>query len=213
MRKEEERARRELIKQEYLRRKQRQVLEEQGLGGPKAKPRKPRPKSVHREEPQSDSGTKCSSTRKLAPWCGRWPWSPSPGETLRCGVVWAASGPWVFLLPERERGRDEPVAYESAACLRQRITSAGPSRPPACPWPLRRRLSPRAFIQGARRPSGKGPVHLGGAPSRPSGKGPVGEVVLGLAVGRLHTSAPGDAQMPGAPSTSSLPSPPPPILP
>ncbi|XP_011368294.1 calmodulin-regulated spectrin-associated protein 1 [Pteropus vampyrus] len=62
VRKEEERARRELIKQEYLRRKQRQVLEEQGLGGPKAKPRKPRPKSVHREEPQSDSGTKCSST-------------------------------------------------------------------------------------------------------------------------------------------------------
>ncbi|XP_059514650.1 calmodulin-regulated spectrin-associated protein 1 isoform X4 [Myotis daubentonii] len=62
IRKEEEKARRELIKQEYLRRKQQQILEEQGLGTQKAKPRKPRPKSVHREEPRGDSGTKCSST-------------------------------------------------------------------------------------------------------------------------------------------------------
>uniref|UniRef100_A0A673UMA4 Calmodulin regulated spectrin associated protein 1 n=1 Tax=Suricata suricatta TaxID=37032 RepID=A0A673UMA4_SURSU len=62
IRKEEEKARRELIKQEYLRRKQQQILEEQGLGKPKAKARKPRPKSVHREESCSDSGTKCSST-------------------------------------------------------------------------------------------------------------------------------------------------------
>ncbi|KAM8802462.1 calmodulin-regulated spectrin-associated protein 1 isoform 2-T2 [Rhynchonycteris naso] len=62
IRKEEEKARRELIKQEYLRRKQQQILEEQGLGGSKSKPRKPRPKSVHREEPRSDSGTKGSST-------------------------------------------------------------------------------------------------------------------------------------------------------
>ncbi|XP_039075565.1 calmodulin-regulated spectrin-associated protein 1 isoform X2 [Hyaena hyaena] len=62
IRKEEEKARRELIKQEYLRRKQQQILEEQGLGKPKAKPRKPRPKSVHREESGSDSGTKCAST-------------------------------------------------------------------------------------------------------------------------------------------------------
>ncbi|XP_047554745.1 calmodulin-regulated spectrin-associated protein 1 isoform X1 [Lutra lutra] len=62
VRKEEEKARRELIKQEYLRRKQQQVLEEQGLGKPKAKPKKPRPKSVHREESGSDAGTKCSST-------------------------------------------------------------------------------------------------------------------------------------------------------
>nr|XP_020744035.1 calmodulin-regulated spectrin-associated protein 1 isoform X5 [Odocoileus virginianus texanus] len=54
IRKEEEKARRELIKQEYLRRKQQQILEEQGLGKPKARPRKPRPKSVHREEPGSD---------------------------------------------------------------------------------------------------------------------------------------------------------------
>lgn len=66
IRKEEEKARRELIKQEYLRRKQQQILEEQGLGSQKAKPRKPRPKSVHREEPRGDSGTKCSSTRKPA---------------------------------------------------------------------------------------------------------------------------------------------------
>lgn len=64
IRKEEEKARRELIKQEYLRRKQQQILEEQGLGKPKSKPKKPRPKSVHREESYSDSGTKCSSTRK-----------------------------------------------------------------------------------------------------------------------------------------------------
>ncbi|XP_040320313.1 calmodulin-regulated spectrin-associated protein 1 isoform X1 [Herpailurus yagouaroundi] len=62
IRKEEEKARRELIKQEYLRRKQQQILEEQGLGKPKAKSRKSRPKSVHREESCSDSGTKCSST-------------------------------------------------------------------------------------------------------------------------------------------------------
>ncbi|XP_074066775.1 calmodulin-regulated spectrin-associated protein 1 isoform X2 [Macrotis lagotis] len=62
IRKEEEKARRELIKQEYLRRKQQQILEEQGLGKPKSKAKKPRPKSVHREESYSDSGTKCSST-------------------------------------------------------------------------------------------------------------------------------------------------------
>ncbi|XP_048368592.1 calmodulin-regulated spectrin-associated protein 1 isoform X2 [Sphaerodactylus townsendi] len=62
IRKEEEKARRELIKQEYLRRKQQQILEEQGLGKPKSKPKKARPKSVHREESYSDSGTKCSST-------------------------------------------------------------------------------------------------------------------------------------------------------
>uniref|UniRef100_A0A2K6GN59 Calmodulin regulated spectrin associated protein 1 n=2 Tax=Propithecus coquereli TaxID=379532 RepID=A0A2K6GN59_PROCO len=62
IRKEEEKARRELIKQEYLRRKQQQILEEQGLGKPKSKAKKPRPKSVHREESCSDSGTKCSST-------------------------------------------------------------------------------------------------------------------------------------------------------
>lgn len=64
MRKEEEKARRELIKQEYLRRKQQQILEEQGLGKPKTKAKRPRPKSVHREESCSDSGTKCSSTRE-----------------------------------------------------------------------------------------------------------------------------------------------------
>uniref|UniRef100_A0A8C7BCU5 Calmodulin regulated spectrin associated protein 1 n=1 Tax=Neovison vison TaxID=452646 RepID=A0A8C7BCU5_NEOVI len=62
VRKEEEKARRELIKQEYLRRKQQQILEEQGLGKPKAKPKKPRPKSVHREESCSEAATKCSST-------------------------------------------------------------------------------------------------------------------------------------------------------
>ncbi|XP_072287980.1 calmodulin-regulated spectrin-associated protein 1 isoform X2 [Pyxicephalus adspersus] len=64
IRKDEEKARRELIKQEYLRRKQQQILEEQGIGRPKPKPKakKSRPKSVHREESNSDSGTKYSST-------------------------------------------------------------------------------------------------------------------------------------------------------
>ncbi|XP_040818788.1 calmodulin-regulated spectrin-associated protein 1 isoform X5 [Ochotona curzoniae] len=66
VRKEEEKARRELIKQEYLRRKQQQILEEQGLGKPKTKAKRPRPKSVHREESCSDSGTKCSSTHNLS---------------------------------------------------------------------------------------------------------------------------------------------------
>ncbi|XP_055255497.1 calmodulin-regulated spectrin-associated protein 1 isoform X2 [Moschus berezovskii] len=68
IRKEEEKARRELIKQEYLRRKQQQILEEQGLGKPKARPRKPRPKSVHREEPGSDPGPKSASPLGAEPW-------------------------------------------------------------------------------------------------------------------------------------------------
>ncbi|XP_064219852.1 LOW QUALITY PROTEIN: calmodulin-regulated spectrin-associated protein 1-like [Aotus nancymaae] len=64
VRKEEEKAWLELIKQENLRRKQQQILEEQGLG----KPKKPRPKSVHREESCSDSGTKCFSTPDNLSW-------------------------------------------------------------------------------------------------------------------------------------------------
>ncbi|XP_066569137.1 calmodulin-regulated spectrin-associated protein 1-B isoform X3 [Amia ocellicauda] len=64
IRKEEEKARRELIKQEYLRRKQQEMFEEQGLVKPKAKPKKQRPKSVHREESSSESQSKCSSTRQ-----------------------------------------------------------------------------------------------------------------------------------------------------
>lgn len=79
IRKEEEKARRELIKQEYLRRKQQQILEEQGLGNTKSKPRKPRPKSVHREEPRGDPGTKCSSTRKRAARRRGVPAGGSPG--------------------------------------------------------------------------------------------------------------------------------------
>ncbi|XP_035246561.1 calmodulin-regulated spectrin-associated protein 1-B-like isoform X2 [Anguilla anguilla] len=62
IRKEEEKARRELIKQEYLRRKQQEMIEEQGLTKPKSKPKKPRPKSVHRGESSSDTYSKCSST-------------------------------------------------------------------------------------------------------------------------------------------------------
>lgn len=64
IRKEEEKARRELIKQEYLRRKQQEIIEEQGQGKLKTKPKKQRPKSVHREETYSDTPSKCSSTRK-----------------------------------------------------------------------------------------------------------------------------------------------------
>ncbi|KPP69596.1 calmodulin-regulated spectrin-associated protein 1-like, partial [Scleropages formosus] len=62
IRKEEEKARRELIKQEYLRRKQQEMIEEQGLSKPKTKPKKQRPKSVHRAESSSDTYSKCSST-------------------------------------------------------------------------------------------------------------------------------------------------------
>lgn len=78
MRKEEEKARRELIKEQYLRRKQQELMEEQGLGSPtkpktaKTKLKKPshqthRPKSAFsREESSSDTfSSKCSSsTRK-----------------------------------------------------------------------------------------------------------------------------------------------------
>uniref|UniRef100_A0A3B3RPP4 Calmodulin regulated spectrin-associated protein 1a n=1 Tax=Paramormyrops kingsleyae TaxID=1676925 RepID=A0A3B3RPP4_9TELE len=62
IRKEEEKARRELIKQEYLRRKQQEMIEEQGLAKPKSRPKKQRPKSVHRGESSSDTYSKCSST-------------------------------------------------------------------------------------------------------------------------------------------------------
>ena len=66
MRKEEEKTRRELIKQEYLRKKQQEMFEEQGLVKPKTpKPKqKHRPKSVFREESSSSTFSKGSSTRK-----------------------------------------------------------------------------------------------------------------------------------------------------
>lgn len=66
MRKEEEKTRRELIKQEYLRRKQQEMFEEQGL----VKPKTPKPKQKHkhkaviREESATDHFSKCSSTRE-----------------------------------------------------------------------------------------------------------------------------------------------------
>uniref|UniRef100_A0A3B3RMB8 Calmodulin regulated spectrin-associated protein 1a n=1 Tax=Paramormyrops kingsleyae TaxID=1676925 RepID=A0A3B3RMB8_9TELE len=66
IRKEEEKARRELIKQEYLRRKQQEMIEEQGLAKPKSRPKKQRPKSVHRGESSSDTYSKCSSTDNLS---------------------------------------------------------------------------------------------------------------------------------------------------
>lgn len=64
IRKEEEKARRELIKQEYLRRKQQALMEEQGLvkPRPRTKARRNRPKSLHREE--SSGLSKGSATRK-----------------------------------------------------------------------------------------------------------------------------------------------------
>lgn len=71
LRKEDEKTRRELIKQEYLRRKQQEVLEEQGLVKPKIpktpKPKQKhqhRPKSVFREESLQDNLSKCPSTCK-----------------------------------------------------------------------------------------------------------------------------------------------------
>lgn len=65
VRKEEEKVRRELIKQEYLRRKQLELIEEQGLVRPRCKARKTRPKSLHRGESCSDTGfSKGSSTRR-----------------------------------------------------------------------------------------------------------------------------------------------------
>lgn len=94
MRKEEEKARRELIKEQYLRRKQQELMEEQGLGSPtkpktaKTKLKKPshqthRPKSAFsREEISSDtfSSKGSSSTRKkhlsspgVSNWCPRGP--------------------------------------------------------------------------------------------------------------------------------------------
>lgn len=60
MRKEEEKARRELIKQEYLRRKQQELLEEQGVTKPRPRSRRPRPKSLHRAE------SSCSARKKSA---------------------------------------------------------------------------------------------------------------------------------------------------
>lgn len=115
IRKEEEKARRELIKQEYLRRKQQQILEEQGLANPKSKPRKPRPKSVHREEPRGDAGTKCSSTREQAQGCGHRPWSPHPGGTAMRGRAGGVPG---RLVPNT----DTYMSDESVSCLRQLIT-------------------------------------------------------------------------------------------
>lgn len=69
IRKEEEKARRELIKQEYLRRKQEALMEEQGLTKPRTrtKPRRNRPKSMHRGE--TSSLPKGSTTRKNICFC------------------------------------------------------------------------------------------------------------------------------------------------
>lgn len=64
IRKEEEKARRELIKQEYLRRKQQEMFEEQGQAKPKPKPKKQRPKSVFHEESITDGYPKCSPASK-----------------------------------------------------------------------------------------------------------------------------------------------------
>ncbi|XP_076014805.1 calmodulin-regulated spectrin-associated protein 1a [Genypterus blacodes] len=71
IRKEEEKARREIIKQEYLRRKQQELMEEQGQvkPRPRAKTRRNRPKSLHRDESNSLSkgSTRHSLKRSLLP--------------------------------------------------------------------------------------------------------------------------------------------------
>lgn len=66
MRKEEEKMRRELIKQEYQQRKQQEMFEEQNIFKPKTpKPKRgPRPKSVLREESSIESFPKESPTRE-----------------------------------------------------------------------------------------------------------------------------------------------------
>ncbi|KAJ7986793.1 hypothetical protein DPEC_G00332060 [Dallia pectoralis] len=58
VRKQEEKVRRELIKQEYLRRKQQELMDEQGLiqPRPRNKARKARPKSLHHGAFSSDTG-------------------------------------------------------------------------------------------------------------------------------------------------------------
>lgn len=72
MRKEEEKARRELIKQEYLRRKQQEIFEEQEQPKPKPKPKKQRPKSVLKDEPsnvthpRSPAASKCSAIKTIS---------------------------------------------------------------------------------------------------------------------------------------------------
>lgn len=67
MRKEEEKIRRELIKQEYLKRKQQELSEEQEQPKPKPKPkpRKQRPKSVMKEELSTETLPKCTPASKF----------------------------------------------------------------------------------------------------------------------------------------------------
>ena len=64
LRKEEEKTRRELIKQDYLRRKQKEMFEEQGVAKPTKPSKKQRPKAVLREESSSDTFSKCSSSTR-----------------------------------------------------------------------------------------------------------------------------------------------------
>ena len=86
--------RRELIKQEYLRRKQQELLEEQGLARPKLpklpktpKPKqKARPKSIFKEEPASD---KCSSSMgKTSSRCLRSDPRPRGAFTVYIRGIW-----------------------------------------------------------------------------------------------------------------------------
>lgn len=67
IRKEEEKARRELIKQEYLRKKQQEMCEEQEQPQPKpkTKAKKLRPKSVLKEEPSIHMLSKCHAASKF----------------------------------------------------------------------------------------------------------------------------------------------------
>lgn len=68
IRKEEEKARRELIKQEYLKKKQQELSEEQTeqpKPKPKPKPKKQRPKSVLKEELSTNTLPKTTPPSKL----------------------------------------------------------------------------------------------------------------------------------------------------
>lgn len=140
IRKEEEKARRELIKQEYLRRKQQQILEEQGLGKPKTRPRKPRPKSVHREEPGSDLGPKSASPRKQGRGegpevvCGPCPSAPRRPSGCQLPLPFSKVGVEHWHPPVLRGGGPFPPPYRrlvwgtrvsrkrASSCLRQLIT-------------------------------------------------------------------------------------------
>ncbi|KAG8518668.1 Calmodulin-regulated spectrin-associated protein 1 [Galemys pyrenaicus] len=145
VRKEEEKARRELIKQEYLRRKQQQILEEQGPGRPRARPRKPRPKSAHREESRSDSGAKCpsppddlsraqsGSSLSLASAATTEPESVHSGGTPSQRVESLEALPVLSRNPSRSTDRDwETASAASSLASVAEYTGGSPAGPCVC---------------------------------------------------------------------------------